>query len=66
MPTQHDAVRVSLELQAPDLLAWTTRIAERYVPARLADDFGSRNAVDGEALCRLRIGHISGAVDIAL
>jgi len=27
---------VTVELQAPDLLAWTTRIAERYVPARLA------------------------------
>jgi PPOX class probable F420-dependent enzyme len=57
---------VTAELQAPDLLAWTTRIAERYVPARLALDFGKRNAVEGEALCRLHIGHISGAVDIAL
>ena len=57
---------VTLELRAPDLLAWTTRIAERYVPARLATDFGKRNAVDSEALCRLHIGHLSGAVDIAL
>jgi PPOX class probable F420-dependent enzyme len=57
---------VTLERQAPDLLAWTTRIAERYVPARLAPDFGKRNAVDGEALCRLHIGSISGALDIAL
>lgn len=57
---------VSLERQASDLLAWTTRIAERYVPARLAPDFGKRNAVDGEALCRLRIDRISGALDIAL
>jgi PPOX class probable F420-dependent enzyme len=57
---------VTVEMQAPDLLAWTTRIAERYVPARLAPDFGKRNAVDGEALCRLHIGHLSGVVDIAL
>ena len=57
---------VSLEAQAPDLLAWTTKIAERYVPARLAPDYGKRNAVEGELLCRLRIARISGAVDIAL
>jgi PPOX class probable F420-dependent enzyme len=57
---------VSLEAQAPDLLAWTTKIAERYVPARLAPEYGKRNAVDGELLCRLRIDRISGAVDIAL
>ncbi|WP_030442395.1 PPOX class F420-dependent oxidoreductase [Actinoplanes subtropicus] len=57
---------VTLERQAPDLLAWTTKIAERYVPPRLAPDFGKRNAVDGEALCRLHLTHITGAVDIAL
>ena len=57
---------VTLERQAPDLLVWTTRIAERYVPARLAPDFGKRNAVDGEALCRLHIDRISGALDVAL
>jgi PPOX class probable F420-dependent enzyme len=57
---------VSLERNAPDLLSWTTRIAERYVPARLAPSFGSRNAVDAELLCRLRIDRISGFTDIAL
>ena len=57
---------VTLQRQAPDLLAWTTRIAERYVPARLASDYGKRNAVDSELLCRLAIDRISGALDIAL
>ncbi|MEU7904939.1 PPOX class F420-dependent oxidoreductase [Actinoplanes sp. NPDC049118] len=57
---------VSLEPRDPDLLGWATRIAERYVPARLAPDYGKRNAVDGELLCRLRIDRISGARDIAL
>jgi len=57
---------VDLQLQAPDLLAWTTRIAERYVPARLAPDYGKRNAVDSELLCRLRIDRIGGVLDIAL
>jgi PPOX class probable F420-dependent enzyme len=56
---------VTLERQASDLLAWTTKIAERYVPARLAPDYGKRNAVDDELLCRLRIERISGALDIA-
>jgi PPOX class probable F420-dependent enzyme len=57
---------VTLERHASDLLAWTTKIAERYVPSRLAPDFGKRNAVDGEALCRLHIDRISGALDVAL
>jgi PPOX class probable F420-dependent enzyme len=57
---------VSLDGHAPDLLAWTTRLAERYVPARRAREYGERNAVDGEMLCRLRMERISGALDIAL
>jgi PPOX class probable F420-dependent enzyme len=57
---------VSVERQAPDLLEWATKIAERYVPARLAPDYGKRNAVDSELLCRLRIDRVSGALDIAL
>ena len=57
---------VSLDPHAPDLLEWATRIAERYVPARLAPAYGKRNAVAGELLCRLRIDRISGAQDIAL
>jgi PPOX class probable F420-dependent enzyme len=57
---------VSLESRPPDMLAWTTRLAERYVPARRAREYGERNAVDGEMLCRLRMERISGARDIAL
>ena len=57
---------VSLESDAADLLTWTTKIAERYVPARRAREYGDRNAVDGEMLCRLRMERISGARDMAL
>jgi PPOX class probable F420-dependent enzyme len=57
---------VTLDGGAADLLEWTTRIAERYVPARRAPEYGKRNAVDGEMLCRLRIDKISGQADIAL
>jgi PPOX class probable F420-dependent enzyme len=57
---------VSIDEHAPDLLYWATKIAERYVPAGQADDFGKRNAVDGEMLGRLHIERISGISDIAL
>jgi PPOX class probable F420-dependent enzyme len=57
---------VSLGGGDPDLLAWTTRLAERYVPARRAREYGERNAVEGELLCRLRVERISGAFDLAL
>lgn len=57
---------VSLDGNAVDLLAWTTRIAERYVPTRRAPEYGERNAVDGELLCRLRVERIHGALDVAL
>lgn len=51
---------------APDLLEWATRIAERYVPAGRAEDYGKRNAVPDELLCRLRVERIVGQKDIAL
>jgi PPOX class probable F420-dependent enzyme len=57
---------VRVERQAADLLEWTTRIAQRYVPGRLVPDYGKRNAVDGELLCRLRIERVNGAADLAL
>jgi PPOX class probable F420-dependent enzyme len=51
---------------APDLLEWSTRIAARYVPVEQADAYGRRNAVPSELLCRLRVEHVTGFVDIAL
>src|SRR5690348_8108455 len=51
---------------APDLLEWATRIAERYVPAGRAEDYGKRNAVPDELLCRLRVERIVGQRDVAL
>ena len=52
--------------RAPDLLEWATRIAERYVPAGRASEYGRRNAVPEELLCRLRIERIVGESSIAL
>jgi PPOX class probable F420-dependent enzyme len=57
---------VAIDAHAPDLLAWTTRLAARYVPAEQAEAYGRRNAVEGEMLCRLHVTQITGARDIAL
>jgi PPOX class probable F420-dependent enzyme len=57
---------VTLDQAASDLPEWSTRIAERYVPAGQAAAYGSRNAVEGEMLCRLHIDRITGERDIAL
>jgi len=37
----------------PEMLAWSTRIARRYMGAEQAEAFGKRNAVDGEMLVRV-------------
>src|SRR4051794_13772479 len=58
--------RVDIATPAPEeLLPWATRIAARYVPAGRADEFGARNAVIDELLCRLHIEQVIGEADIA-
>lgn len=57
---------VTLDEHPADLLSWATRIAQRYVPAGRAEEYGRRNAVDGEMLCRLRLQDAVGVADIAL
>src|SRR5215204_4252346 len=37
----------------PDILYWTTRIGGRYMGADRADEYGRRNAVEGELLVRV-------------
>jgi PPOX class probable F420-dependent enzyme len=57
---------VTVEEHGADLLLWATRLAERYVPAGQAEEYGRRNAVESELLCRLHIDRIAGQADIAL
>jgi PPOX class probable F420-dependent enzyme len=57
---------VTLAEDLGELLDWATRIAARYVPAGRAEDYGRRNAVPEELLCRLRAEQITGVRDIAL
>jgi len=37
----------------PDLLYWTTRLGARYMGDARADEYGRRNAVEGESLVRV-------------
>lgn len=57
---------VSIDETLSELLAWATLIAERYVPAGRAEEYGRRNGVPGELLCRLHMEHGRGERDIAL
>jgi PPOX class probable F420-dependent enzyme len=40
------------------MLPWSTAIGGRYMGAERADDFGRRNAVEGELLVRVRPTHV--------
>ena len=66
-PYHFVAVRgaVSMSMEQDDVVAWATRIAERYVPAETAKEYGRRNAVPGEMLCRLKIERITGVSEVA-
>ena len=57
---------VSLSTEPDELLAWATRIAERYVPAGKAEEYGRRNGVEGEMQCRLKLERVTGMSEIAL
>lgn len=57
--------RVRVEREPADLAEWTHRLAARYVPAERVAEYGARNAVPGEWLCRLSVDRLIGQVDIA-
>ena len=56
-------VEISEDLD--DLLRWATRIGGRFMGAANAEAFGSRNAVPGELLVRLRPTHVVARAGIA-
>jgi PPOX class probable F420-dependent enzyme len=57
---------VVVEESPDDLLAWNTRLAERYVPAGQAEDYGRRNSGPDILFCRLRMERLVGSADIAI
>jgi PPOX class probable F420-dependent enzyme len=46
--------QVSISTDLEEMLPLSIAIAKRYVPAEQAEEFGRRNAVEGELLLRLR------------
>ena len=48
-----------------ELRLLATRIAERYMGAGRAQEFGERNSVPGEILVRVRPTHVVGQVELA-
>ena len=55
-------VTISTDLE--EMLPLSIRIAERYVDADVAEQFGRRNAVEGELLVRLHPTRITSADDM--
>ena len=56
-------VTVSTDLR--EMLPWLARIAGRYMGEHVADQYGRRNAVDGELLVRLRAEHVVAVSHVA-
>lgn len=48
-----------------ELKIWATKLGTRYMGADRAEEYGARNAVEGELLVRLHPTHILFAKDIA-
>jgi PPOX class probable F420-dependent enzyme len=48
------------------LVHWATSIGGRYMGAARADEYGTRNAVAGEMVVRVRVSRISGVRDVAV
>jgi PPOX class probable F420-dependent enzyme len=49
---------VTIDSDPDELLDWATRIAARYMGQERAEEFGRRNAVEGELVVRLRAEHV--------
>ncbi len=54
------------ESTAANLLVWTTKIAERYMGKSMSDEYGKRNAVEGELLIKIIPTKIIGQKDISI
>jgi PPOX class probable F420-dependent enzyme len=56
---------VELSTDLTEMLPWSIAIARRYMGPELAEQFGRRNAVEGELLVRLRPSRIVAVNDLA-
>jgi len=66
MPLSFVTVRgtATLITNPSDLLAWTTRMAHRYVPDD-AEEVGRRNAAIDDMIVRIRLEKVVGIADLA-
>ena len=55
----------TLSVDLEEMLPFATRIAARYMGEDLAEQYGRRNAVEGELLVRLRAEHVLAIRDLA-
>ncbi|MFF3274275.1 PPOX class F420-dependent oxidoreductase [Streptomyces chrestomyceticus] len=51
--------------ELPEVRAWATRIAARYMGEDRAEEYGARNGVPGELLVRVRISKVVAVADLA-
>jgi PPOX class probable F420-dependent enzyme len=56
---------VELSTDVDELRRLATRIGSRYMGAKRAEEFGARNAVEGELLVRLRPRHVLAEAALA-
>lgn len=56
---------VTLSTDLEEMRLWATRIAARYMGEDRAEQFGRRNAVEGELLVRLNAAHVLAVSDLA-
>jgi PPOX class probable F420-dependent enzyme len=56
---------VSISRDLEEMLSWSTAISRRYMGEELAEQYGSRNAVEGELLVRLHPNKITALADVA-
>lgn len=55
----------SVSRDQAELLRWGTAIGARYMGAERAEEFGRRNAVEGELLVRVAVTRIVSEADVA-
>lgn len=56
---------VAISTDLDEMLPWAIRIAARYMGEARAEQFGRRNAVEGELLLRLRAAHVVAVSHLA-
>ncbi|POX38777.1 PPOX class F420-dependent enzyme [Streptomyces sp. Ru73] len=57
--------RAQVSDDLPEVRAWATRLAARYMGDELAEQYGARNGVPGEVLVRVRVDKAVALAEVA-